>query len=468
MPNKFSILNDEEDSEVIIQEKPIEKNDTKPIEVIKSEEKPVLNYRQLPPEFNELSEWSYKNKTKKTLPNNDNFENKPKKSIVLNVGESENKKKSFNQPIVKKTGTIKLPEYYKIREGKSLCEIPQYEDEWIRRVGALEKSNSVIDMWNGTMSCSIAYYENKLYLQRNKFFAEKITTDLAFNQEKQEELIELIAIQTTAILFHRLIKSDSVETVKLLLKSLPLYKVVSGNPVDTTNLSRSNGANAYLRIKHRYMNDLRVVQNKKGNSNEQEINEASERIKNTETKWLSYVLQSVWNGNNPIHDCLYYGANQSFECILEHYYKLNMYSELNKMMLEPNIQNETHVDIVRNGRKACEKQSSFIIRNAQFEECEKLYNRTITSLQNYIKEDKKATIKEQVEDNDSDGDNVNVYSLINNGDIDGMIAHINRNKDNKEIVKKTLDIWQSAVDGDKTGQLVDYLDDLKFQTKEII
>ena len=49
-----------------------------------------------------------------------------------------------------------------------------------------------------------------------------------------------------------------------------------------------------------------------------------------------------------------------------------------------------------------------------------------------------------------------------------MIAHINRNKDNKEIIQKTLEIWQTAVDGDKTGQLVDYLDDLKYQVKSIL
>ena len=239
-----------------------------------------------------------------------------------------------------------------------------------------------------------------------------------------------------------------------------------------TNLSHSNGANSYLRIKHSYINDCRTIQNKKGNYSTKEINDASVRIKNTEKKWLDYILQSVWNGNNPIHDCLYYGANQSFECLLEHYYKLNMHSELNKMMIEPNIQNESHFDIIANGKKACEKQSSFIIRNAQFVDCEKLYNRTIISLQNYIKIDEKLEkleIKEKlVENNVSDGDNVNVYSLINNGDIDGMIAHINRNKDNKEIINKTLEIWQSTVDGDKTGQLVDYLDDLKFQTKDII
>jgi len=236
-----------------------------------------------------------------------------------------------------------------------------------------------------------------------------------------------------------------------------------------TPLSRSSEANAYMRVRHRYINDLRTIHKKKGTSTKIDNIDAKLRVTTTENKWKMYIVQSVWNGNNPIHDCLYYGTNQSFECLLEHYYRLDLLTELQKMMLEPNIQNETHLDIVKNGKKACEKHSSFIIRNAQFEECEKLYNRIITNLLTYKKPNDQKEIQDEItENNDSDGDNVNVYSLINSGDIDGMIAHINRNNDNKEIIQKTLEIWQTAVDGDKTGQLVDYLDDLKYQVKAIL
>jgi len=416
-------------------------------------------------------EYNKKNTYNLPISSNLSYASKARENIhELQKNQSDVKKKSFSQPVIQRTETIKLPDYYKTRVGEeqNIYEIPQSEYEWIKRVGALEKANSVGEMWNGIMACAIAYYENKQFLQRNKFFANKLNSELAFNQSKQEELIELICMQTTAILFHRLVKSDSAETVKILLKSLPLYKAVPGNPVDMSSLSRSNGANAYLRIRHAYINDLRTIQNKKGISDKLEMDDASIRIKNTETKWLQYILQSVWNGNNPIHDCLYYGACTSFECLLEHYLKLNMHIELNIMMLEPNIQNETHVDIVKNGRKACEKQSSFIIRNVQFEECEKLYNKTIELLKNYKKDVDIFETNDNISDVTSQGDNDNVYSLINNGDIDGMIAHINRNKNNSTIIKKTLEIWQSTVDMDKTGQLVDYLEDLKYQTKSII
>ena len=517
MPNKFSILNDDDDDIKVIKEDiKVIKEDTDKSTSENIINTPIRNRRQFP--IDNLDEIILDSKSKQPISSNNNIDNidnigwsskttsenkdkskllfdnswtsnnkskmnpmtyalKTKENIKENIKENTNeitntdiKKKSFTQPVIQRTETIKLPEYYKIRVGEeqNIYEIPQFEYDWIKRVGALEKANSVGEIWNGIMSCAIAYYENKQFLQRNKFFANKLTTELAFNQSKQDELIELICMQTTAILFHRLVKSDSMEIVKILLKNLPLYKVVPGNPVDMTNLSHSNGANAYLRVRYRYINDLRIIQNKKGVSDIKEINDAVQRTKDIETKWLQYILQSVWNGNNPIHDCLYYGACNSFECLLEHYFKLKMHIELNIMMLEPNIQNETHVDIVKNGKKACEKHSSFIIRNTQFEECEKLYNRTIETLKNYTAGSDMFEEDEIISDSTSDGDNVNVYSLINNGDIDGMIAHINRNKDNQNIIKKTLEIWQSTVDMDKTGQLIDYLDDLKYQTKDII
>lgn len=380
-------------------------------------------------------------------------------------------KKSFTQTI-NRTDTIKLPEYYKKRLGEkvNIYEIPQCEYDWIKRVGALEKSKSMLDMWNGIMSCAIMYFENKEFLQKNDFFSSKINKDFAYDQAKQEELMELICMQTTAIVFHRLVKSDSADIVKNLLNNLPLYKVVTGNPVDTTKLSRSVGANAYIRIRYKYMNYLRIIQNKKGISNINEITDATIQIKNTEKKWLDYILQSSWNGNNPIHDCLYYGACDSFRCLLEFYFKLKMNNELNKMMLEPNILNESHLDIVRNGRKSCESHASYIIRSSQFEECEQLYNRTTELLHNYVDAD---SIFNTIEQNDkvevsADGDNTNVHSLIIRGDIDGMISHINRNKNNLIIIKKTLDIWESTVAIDQTGLLCDYLDDVKFQIKDIL
>lgn len=484
MPNKYSILNDDEDDDDI---EKVQVIDSTKIESKLTTESILNNRKKFPMEYitekkehiidkDNITENKQPNDKKKLLFNN-NWTANSKHSItyaakvkeqIIDVPKSDIKKKSFTQQHVQRTEIIQLPDYYKTRlgEDKNVYEIPQGEYKWIKCVGALEKANSLKDMWSGIMSCAISYFENKEFLQSNKFFANKINSDFTFDESKQNEFIELICIQTTAILFHRLVKSDSVENVKCLLQNLPLYKVVSGNPVEMTHLSKSNGAHAYNRIKYQYMNDLRISQNKKGTYSLDEINISLKRIKDTEHRWINYILQSSWNGNNPIHDCLYYGACQSFECLLEQYFKLNMQNELNRMMLEPNIQEETHVDIVHNGKKKCEQHSNYIIRKGQFEKCEQLYNRTIYTLKNYSKFT--STFDDDEKSDASDGDTGTVHSLIINGDIEGMISHINRNKDDLNIVKKTLEIWQSTVDIDKTGQLIDYLDDVKFQTKEIL
>lgn len=377
--------------------------------------------------------------------------------------EVEVKKKSFSvQTIKKSSDAVILPDYYQKRMGENEYEIPQCEYDWVKRVGGLEKSESLEHMWRGAMACAISYFENKGMMQRNKFFSTKISSEIAYDEQKQDELVELICIQTTAILFHRLIKSDSVDNIKVLLNSLPIYKAVTGNPVDMTDISRSIGANSYMRIRYRFINDLRTIQNKKGLSTEEEIEEANKRVSEVEKKWMRYIIQSVWNGNNPTHDCLYYGAYHTFEALLQYYLKLNMHKELKNMLTVPNIQNESHSNIVENGKKACEKQSAYIIREAQFRKCETLYNSTIKLLAEYVEtEPEKIEDKKQKIESDSEGDNLNVHSLINTGNIDGMIAHLIRYKNNKEIILNTIKIWNSIVESDTSGVLCDYLEDVK-------
>lgn len=399
---------------------------------------------------------------------------------LMNINTNQEvKKKTFMIQAPKSQGVINLPSYYKYRSGNNAFEIPQCEYDWVKRVGGLEKSDSIEHMFRGIINCAISYFDNKNYMMKNKFFSQRISVDPL----KQEENIELLCIQTTAILFHRLIKSDSLEIIKTIFKNIPIFRAVPGNPFDISTLNRSDGANAYIRMKHKFINDLRIIQRKIGQDiNDLKIVAANKRIKDTEQRWMNYILQSVWNGNNPIHDCLYYGACGSMAYLLSFYFEKGMQEQLNTMLLVPNIQNETHADIIINGKKSCENQSTYIIRRKQFEECELLYNRTTETLRKYMNKivDDEAemiiprnnydvTIKPtQIIENS--GDDNNICSLITSGNVEGMIAHIRRcaEENNNNIIKKTLELWQSAVSSDETGQYGDYLDDVKYQMKDII
>jgi len=399
-------------------------------------------------------------------------------------------------------GNISLPSYYGIRLNTSVFEIAMCEYDWIKRVGGLEKSTTIEHMFKGAMACAISYYEN--YMTKNKFFQDKISLDI----KDQEKTIELICIQTTAILFHRLIKSDSVEIVKTILKNVPLYRTVSGNPSDKATTRESHGSSLYMSVRRKFIDDLRITHKKTTTSyTEEEIADAQKRIMETENRWKEYILQSVWNGNNPIHDCLYYGAKSSLEFLLCHLFENGMHEELNNMMLVRNIQNESHVDIVGNGRKACEAQGSLnIIRKKQYIECEQLYNKTIETLCKHMDStiddevknilgltvepdlidgdvssvdvDKDITMETSqldsvvpsvsdsvVEDeSDAEGDNVNIYSLISNGNVEGMAKHIDRCAKNGkfDIMHKTFDVWRQTASTDTNGELGDYISDVEF------
>lgn len=397
------------------------------------------------------------------------------------------KRKIFSMHIPKHTGTIQLPAYYHNRSLTNEFEIPQSEYDWVRKVGGLEKSDSIEHMLRGIMTCAITYFDDRNCMMKNKYFANKMSVD----QLKQEENIELLCMQTTSILFHRLIKSDSVETIKTILRNLPLYKAVPGNPLnpaDAEKINRSEGLNAYMRMKHKFINDLRIVQRNKNMPVTEEMTNANARISTVEKKWTNYILQSVWNGNNPIHDCLYYGASSSLDYILSYYFEIGMTVQLNTMMLVPNVQNETHSDIVTNGKKACESQAKYIIKKKQYEECENLYNKTIETLRKSINEivgDEAEMIVptkhllpsvgvsipcETKEDINNSGDNQNVCDLIKSGEVEKMINHIKRlvDSNNYSLIEKTIELWQSTVNSDTSGQYADYLEDVKNHIKDLI
>jgi hypothetical protein len=442
-------------------------------------------------------------------------------------------KKSFSAKAVQNKGSIVLPDYYGKRSSQNQFEIPQCEYEWVKRVGGLEKSTALDHMFKGAMGCAIAYYDN--YMAKNKFFTGKISID----ENKQNELIELVCMQTTAILFHRLLKSDTCEIVKTILKNLPLYRTVSGNPSERSSTARTSiGSLAYMRVRRRFIDDLRTF--KTGTASEAEKNEARLRVTAIEDKWSKYILQSVWNGNNPIHDCLFYGAKSSLEYLLCHYFENSMHHQLNHMMLVPNIQDETHDKILENGIKACDAQGSLnIIRKKQYNECGHLYNNTVKALHaqihNIVKDEADEIISKSaissmydtalksavdtefktdstanitsvseidveidnltmnantdgitsgaigsmgsvtstiadVESDDAEGDDVNICSLISNGDVEGMCKHIERCAKNKQykIIDKTFELWRAAADSDSSGQLNDYLTDVNFLCEDYL
>ncbi len=437
------------------------------------------------------------------------------------VDDSQIAKKSFTAKTAPRKTTIDLPAYYGVRSGKDPFEIPQREYEWVKRVGGLEKSETIDHMFKGTLACAISFFDN--YMVKNEFFKDKISTDDA----KKDELIELVCMQTAAILFHRLIKSDSSDIVKTILTNLPLYRTVSGNPTERSNSSTSAGSIAYMRVRRNFINDLRISQGKTATKcTNQEKQAAADRVTSTEKKWLNYILQSVWNGNNPVHDCLYYGANQSLEFLLLNYIQHSMLHQLNHMMLIPNIQNESHLTIIENGIKANENNGTLnIIRRKQFNDCAHLYNSTIKSLyaqinklvddeageilsqsaisdlvdksmsKNDAKNDAKNDTKNDANtedcneasdlidasltdenmlasesDTEADGDNANICSLIYNGDVEGMSKHIERcaKKNQHKIIEKTFELWKSTAEADHTGALNDYISDVEFLCAEFL
>jgi hypothetical protein len=288
-------------------------------------------------------------------------------------------------------------------------------------------------------------------MNKNQFFIGKKTIN-------NEELLELILIQTFSILFHRSIKSDTVDIIKIILSNLPNYRIISGNPLENTPLANTNGALLYQKIKSKWIKLNRNLINAKKYEDNIKIEEYTSSIKTIENKWMNYIIQSIWNGNNPIHDCLYYGSSMCFDYILEYCYEKNLYDILTNMMSVSNGQNESHKDIVCNGKKSCEKDASYIIRKIHYTKCETLYNKTIELLQTKINNDN-LFIDEY--DNINANDNINVIDMLMNKDNNIIINYIiNYTKLNQyDIIIKTFKIWDDMVKNN--DDLTNYLSDIK-------
>jgi len=446
MNNMFNILINNSDTEDEIDN--IKKNNIEKNNIDKNRRKFIDTADVINPDIN--NPWMIykpkKNITYTSTLSNNNY-NMKKRNFNIDIPQKPKdidiKKKSFSG-IIKEKSEIKLPAYYQIRSNDNTYEIPQYESAWIKKIGGLEKSETTEMMFKGVILYAVSYYENSNYMNKNQYFVGKKSID-------NEELLELILIQTFSILFHRSIKSDTVDIIKIILNNLPNYRIISGNPLENTPLANTNGALLYQKIKSKW-----IKLNRNLKKNDEKKDEYISNIKAIETKWIKYIIQSIWNGNNPIHDCLYYGSSMCFDYILEYCYEKELYDILTNMMSVPNGQNESHKDIVYNGKKSCEKDTSYIIRKIHYSKCETLYNKTIELLQS-----KKNNLSVDEFNDNNMNDNINVIDMLMSKDNNNIIKYItNYSKFNQyDIIIKTFKIWDDVAKNN--NDLLDYLSNIK-------
>jgi hypothetical protein len=397
-----------------------------------------------------------------------------KPNTEIPVNNFEQKKKSFSNQTIKRDGELQHPEHYQIRSDDKY-EVPMNEYKWIRRVGGLEKADTIQNMIVGVVNCAANYFCDRTILLSNPFF-KKYLENITIKDKDQETLFELILIHTTSILLHRLIKSDTVDIIKTLINSFPIYRVIHGNPFEHTTLSNSNASVIYKHIKDKWLGNQRIINNHKKNPESIDplrLQKAIDEDTFTHNLWSEYILQSVWNGNNLIHDCLYYGSKFTFGYLLEYYFTHNMIDELSAMMSKSNIQKETHKDIIYNGKKACEAQSTYILRKSHFEECERLYNKSIINIREHQKEKQPIVITHTNTNTNTETntyDTSNIIELINKQDVSCMVEHIvkcNQTK-NYDVILATIDIWKSIVI--ENSNLSECLDDVIgcFEIQEIL
>jgi hypothetical protein len=407
------------------------------------------------------------------------YENKHTRDGI-NAENSEYKKKTFtNVPVIPKKENLILPEYYSKRTIGNIYEIPQFEADWIKRIGAVLKSTTVEQMQKSLIQSAIVYFDN--YKNSNKYFIDKINKD-----DKQEELLEEIIIQTVSIFVHLLIKQDTIITIKDIIENFPSYRNIIGQHITNSQQEkRTNGENIYMSLISKWIEQRKILHISKKQPEKYtktDIDNAKRFITMKENKWTNYVIQSVWNGNNPIHDCLYYGSCRTLEYILSYCMKSNMYIQLNTMMSVPNIQNETHIDIINNGMNSCKnkleklgRKGAFTLRMEDFSKCKRFYNNTVDALRKHVttlinheaddilNNTINTNINSSLSIDDSDvsnyGDTTNIVELLQSNDMQGMISHIvkcGNLKNANEVITSTFNFWEDiAKSNDKLKLLLD-------------
>ena len=400
---------------------------------------------------------------------------KPADPSVITKSETPNtifEKKTFG--VVTKPKVIldvsQLPTHYLERDLNNKYQIQFSNPEFIRKVAGAEKSTEHQSMYRSLINCAIEYYSTPDYMMKNPFYRNMMTT----NQEDQEKVFLIVLVQITAFLIHRLIKSDSVDTIKIILDNLPLFDVLRQ---ENNKCSNSSGSLIFQSIRNKWIEDRKIINgiSKSNGITDEKILQANERINNIKKMFFEGIFQSEWNGNNLFHSAMYYGAPKTMDLLIRLGIEKSMYNQINTMLNVRNLTKESFNDLIVNGIKDAEKNDKkiFITRKKSFEECKRLYlccldvlrnhfNNLIENDANKILSDSGIEIKDTPNNSSSNNnlDDINVLELIQSGDTVNMIDHITQYYNMKDIstVEKTFNIWKTIVASD--SQYEDYLNDV--------
>ena len=373
------------------------------------------------------------------------------------------KKKSFTA-VQEKTEKKVKPDYYikpLIKEfndpqaGEDI-KIHILDERHVPLIGALEKNPNYNTMVGNLVSLSVIYYDRNA--KQNDKLAHLISTDPL----QQEKLMELIILHSLSILLHRLVKSCNYHIIKTILENGPIYGIVS----DKFNHNKNQpGHLAYARLRGKYIDNCRIA----GNGQSTEANKAARlKIKETQNFWLLFMIQSVWNGNNIIHDCGYYGALDALTTIFGFMIEHKMEPIMKRMMIKPNNQQETFETMINGGIVACKNKQQFnIVREKQYRGCLNKYHQILKYVESATMNHQIVEPIEQKKEDKTNGDNINICSLHNDGNIEGMIEHIKQCAENKQfsIIHKTMDLWKATAEKDTSGNLKDYITDVEYSCK---
>jgi len=387
----------------------------------------------------------------------------------------------------------KLPDHYTERDTSNMYQVHFTNNDLIRKIAGIEKSADIQSMYRSIVICTIEFYSNPEYMMKNTFFREKMSMD----QEQQEYVFLLALIQTISLLVHRLIRSDSIDNIRMIFENLPLFDVLRTNPIENTKYSNSTGAIVFQSIKRKWINDMRVINgiSKSTDSKPETISISQNRISRIKRMMYEHLLQSEWNGNNLVHSAMYYGSSKTMSYLLQIAMEKKMHVQLNKMLTVRNLIGESFNEIIQNGRTTAESQDKkmFMVKRKGFDECARLYTISIHTLREHfdslveqeaneilgIETENKSTdiaIPEELVETfevtnqlsqqnqtsqKNDFDDTNIIELLTSCNIEGMIDHIIKyHKLGKlSVIKTTFNIWETVIKSQP--QYEEYLSDVK-------
>ena len=304
-------------------------------------------------------------------------------------------------------------------------EIPfsgSYDKEkiYIQELGRIEssainsKEGNYEDIVRDLVIKSIEYYDNKDLKQNNIYYKDLISLD----EDIQEQTIEKLCIHTLGFALHRFIKSNNIIFTKFILENLPYYNLININYINCKfNEKESIGIIAFNKIYNKYINSS-----------------SNEYINQVNKFWTEYIINSIFNLNNIIHDACFYASYDVIQYIAEYCDINKLNSTLLNLIETPNLENET-----------CEILLDFLIPNknkTNAPKCKILLDKIINFINN----------KTDNDDNDDDIDNVfgddnNICFMLLNEDYEEIIQYIiNLNSEKKkDIINKTLELWNLMI-----------------------